>query len=125
MEQICLALPILPGKTQDAYAFMDELENQRKADYARSEEHIGITKESWFLATVPSGDQLVAYMETQDFGRALQLFSASQDEFDLWFKARLANATGLDLNDPPPDLKLPELLSSYTVDEAALSQKSP
>lgn len=122
MEQICLALPILPGRTQDAYAFMDELENQRKAEYATSEQRIGITKEAWFLATVPSGDQLVAYMETQDFGRALQLFSSSQDEFDLWFKERLANATGVDLNNPPPDMKLPEILSSYVADEVAMNR---
>jgi hypothetical protein len=121
MEQICLALPVLPGKTQDAYAFMDELENQRKAEYAESEQRIGITRESWFLATIPSGDQLVAYMETQDFGRALQLFSASQDEFDLWFKDRLANTTSVDLNNPPPDMKLPELLSSYTAASSAVS----
>jgi hypothetical protein len=122
MEQICLALPILPGKTPDAYAFMDELENQRKAEYAESEQRIGITKEAWFLARISSGDQLVAYLESTNFGRASRLFSASQDEFDLWFKDRLANATGLDLNNPPPDIKLPELLSSYMADEVVTTQ---
>jgi hypothetical protein len=51
-------------------------------------------------------------METADFGRALSLFSGSHDEFDLWFKRRLADSTGLDLNTPPP-MTLPELVSSY------------
>ncbi len=37
MDQICLVLPILPGKTEDARAFQRELETERKADYARSE----------------------------------------------------------------------------------------
>ncbi len=54
----------------------------------------------------------MAYMETEDFARALSLFSGSQDEFDLWFKRRLADSTGLDLNNPPAG-PLPELLSSY------------
>lgn len=121
MDQICLVLPIKSGKTADARAFMDELENRRKAEYARSEERIGIPKEAWYIASVPQGDQLVAYMESHDFSRALQLFSASQDEFDLWFKERLANATGVDLNDPPPDMRLPELLSSYIAEEATAS----
>ena len=44
---------------------------------------------------------------------ALSAFSHSQDEFDRWFKHRLADATGLDLN-TPPTAPLPELLSSYS-----------
>lgn len=114
MDHICVAFPIMAGKTDDARAFMEELEGQRKPDYARSEEKIGITKECWFLASLPSGDVFIAYMESENFGRSLQLFSESQDAFDLWFKERLANATGVDLNNPPPDMQLPELLSHYS-----------
>ena len=113
MDQICLAVPILPGKVDVARAFMTELEHQRKADYDRSERRIGITKEVWYLAVLPSGEHFVAYMESENFAQALQMFSQSQDAFDLWFKERLAGATGLDLNNPPPDMSLPELLSSY------------
>jgi hypothetical protein len=46
MDQICLVVPITPGKTQDARDFMRELEEQRKPDYDRSERRIGITKEA-------------------------------------------------------------------------------
>ena len=92
---------------------MRELEDERKADYDQSERRIGITKEVWYLASAPGGDQFVAYMETPDFGKALSLFSASRDEFDMWFKRRLADSTGLDLNNPP-SIRLPELLSSYS-----------
>ena len=42
-------------------------------------------------------------------------FSGSQDDFDLWFKRRLADSTGVDLNDPP-EMTLPELLSSYSAE---------
>jgi hypothetical protein len=52
-------------------------------------------------------------MESADFGRALSMFSGSQDEFDMWFKRRLADSTGLDLNTPPSG-PLPEVLSSYS-----------
>ena len=51
-------------------------------------------------------------MESLDFPKALSMFSQSRDEFDQWFKPRLADATGLDLNTPPSG-PLPELLSSY------------
>jgi hypothetical protein len=113
MDQICLVVPIKPGMTDDARDFMRELEGPRKPDYDQSERRIGITKEVWYLARTSSGDQFVAYMESADFGRALSLFSGSHDEFDMWFKRRLADSTGLDLNTPPSG-PLPELVSSYS-----------
>ena len=113
MDQICLALPILPGKTADARAFQRELDVDRKADYDRSERRIGITKEVWYLASLPSGDHFIAYMESPDFNRALDLFVTSRDDFDEWFKRRLADVTGVDMNNLPPDMQLPELVSRY------------
>jgi len=115
MDQICLVVPVLPGRTADARDFMRELEAGRNADYQRSEQRIGILKEVWYLARTPGGDQLVGYMESPDFPAALSMFAQSQDEFDQWFKHRLADATGLDLN-TPPEAPLPELLSSYASD---------
>ena len=112
MDQICLVLPILPGKTAVARDFMRELEGAHSVEYAQSERRIGIVKEVWYLASMPSGDQFVAYMESPDFRNALALFSQSHDEFDLWFKQRLADATGVDLNNPP-SMQLPDLLSAY------------
>lgn len=112
MDQICLALPLLPGKSDDARAFMRELDTTRKADYDHSERRIGIMKEVWYLASLPAGDQLIGYMETADFGRALEMFAASRADFDVWFKRRLQEVTGVDLEAPPAG-PLPELLSRY------------
>jgi hypothetical protein len=116
MDHICLVLPILEGRTEDARAFMHELENVRKGDYDHSERRIGIPKELWYLAALPSGDHFIAYMESEDFSKSLGMFSQSQDEFDLWFKDRLNNATGIDLNNPP-EMQLPELLSNYSAEQ--------
>ncbi len=113
MDHICVVFPILPDKTEEARAFQRELDTDRKADYDRSERRIGITKEHWFLASVPSGDQLVVYIESPDFARAIGAFGASRDEFDVWFKRRLAEVSGVDLGNLPPDMVLPELVSSY------------
>jgi len=112
MDQVCFALPLLEGTTAGARAFMEELEGPRKADYAASERRIGITKESWYLQHTPGGDLLVAYMESPDFAGALEAFRRSSDEFDLWFKARMAEVTGVDLNEPLAG-PLSEQLSSY------------
>jgi len=55
----------------------------------------------------------VAHVEAEDFAGALPLFPGSQEEFDLWFKRRLADSAGLDLTTPPSG-PMPELVSSYT-----------
>ncbi len=112
MDQVCFTLPVLEGKTEDARAFFRELETQRKSDYAASEQRINITKESWHVQQTPQGDLLLAYIESPDFANALREFSRSQDEFDQWFKQRVAEVTGVDLNNPPPG-PLSEQLSSY------------
>jgi len=113
MEQVCFALPVKTGETEDARAFMRELDGPRKAEFDKSERRIGITKEVWFLAQGGGGDQLVGYMESKNFKDSIGMFSQSQDAFDLWFKRRFAEVTGVDFNNLPPDMKLPELLSSY------------
>ena len=113
VDHICVVFPLLPGKTEEARAFQRELDTERKAEYDRSERAIGITKEYWFIASVPAGDQLVVYMESADFNRALGMFSQSQEPFDLWFKQRLAEVSGVDLGNLPPDMQLPDLVSSY------------
>lgn len=112
MDQVSLVLPVAAEDADDARAFMRELEQERKAEYDASERRIGISKEVWFLAPLPDRFALVAYMESADFQKSLEKFVQSQDEFDLWFKRRLLDSTGLDLN-TPPDVPLPELLSSY------------
>jgi hypothetical protein len=70
VEQVCLVIPVHPGRSSDAREFMRELEASRKDEYARSEERIGITKEVWFLAGVGGGDAMIAYIETHDFAHA-------------------------------------------------------
>ena len=112
MDRVCFALPVLEDKTEDARAFFEELETQRKSDYAASEQRINISKESWHLQHSPQGDLLLAYIESPDFANAIGMFSQSQDAFDQWFKRRIAEVTGIDLNDPPPG-PLSEPLSSY------------
>ena len=112
MDRVCLAFPVLEGKTEDVRAFFRELETQRKSAYAASERRIGVTKESWHLQQTPQGDLLLAYIEAPDFADALSTFARSEDEFDRWFQRGVAEVTGVDLGSPPPG-PLSEELSSY------------
>lgn len=116
MDYIGFALPILPGKAAAARAFQRDLAGPRMGEYAASERTIGIVKELWFLQETPNGDLFVTYMESPDFGKALGMFAASRDAFDVWFKRQLADVTGVDLNTPPPG-PLSALVSHYEATE--------
>jgi len=112
MDEVCLVAPLLSDKTEAARAFMRELDGPRRDEYSASERRIGISKEVWFLAPTQAGELLIGYMESSDFESAFAAFVTSNDRFDLWFKQRFAEVTGIDLNHPP-QMRLSEVLSSY------------
>src|SRR5262245_61128575 len=112
MDRTLFALPLLAGKTEAARAFLRELEGARKAAYAASAARLGLTKEVWALQTLPGGDAYVVYFEGADVPGAFRRFAASQDAFDRWFKDRVRETTGADLDTPPPG-PMSEILSVY------------
>ena len=113
MDRVCVVLPVLRGRTTDARAFMEELERHRQVEYAASERRLGISRELWYLAHVAETDLLVGYLEAADFAAAARAFGASSDPFDVWFKRRMIEATGVDLANLPPGFQPAELLSHY------------
>jgi hypothetical protein len=120
MDRICIIYPILPGKTDSARAFLRSLDTEHRDEHARSNRRVGLTREIWFLS--PGGDQLVGYGESPDFNRVFKLFAESDDPFDRWYKQQLLDVTGADMNHPPDDLTLLELLSSYAADEEIVAR---
>jgi hypothetical protein len=112
MDQTLFALPILPGQTEAARAFLAELENERKSHYATSEQRLGLSEEVWAIQSSPQGDLYVVYIAGENIGAAFGQFAASQDAFDVWFKDRVKATTGADLNNPPPG-PMSEILSDY------------
>ena len=102
MEQTLFALPILPGKTAAARAFLQEVGGPRKQELAACGDSVGIGREVWAIQQMPQGDMYVAYITGENIAEAFKEFAASQSEFDRWFKQQLQETTGADLNTPPP-----------------------
>jgi hypothetical protein len=112
MDQTIFALPILPGQSAAARAFLTELEGPRKSQYAASEQRLGLTKEVWAIQQTPQGDLYVVYFSGESISTAFARFAASRDEFEVWFKGQVLATTGADLNTPPPG-PMSEILSDY------------
>jgi hypothetical protein len=111
MDQICVVMPVLPGRADYARDFIGELQGGRKSEYERAARRTAIDKQVWFLASGPHEIELIAYMEAADLANALSRLSVSRDEFDVWLRRSLDYVTGIDLNESV--LPLPELLSAY------------
>jgi hypothetical protein len=119
MDHTCLVIPVKAGKEEALHAFYRELESSRKDEYDLSEQRLGITKEIAFGAKTDEGTFAVIYIESEDFQTAFGRFVESKDDFDLWFKEHVLDISGVDLNNPP-EMELPELLSVYEAEVAAL-----
>ena len=102
MDQALFALPILPGQTEAARAFLREMDGPRKAQWDACVRQVGVTKETWAIQQTPQGDIFVVHMAGENVAQALEEFATSQSEFDRWVKERVQETTGADLNTPPP-----------------------
>ena len=72
MDQTLFTLPILPGKTAAARAFLQEVGGPRIQEFAACGESVGITKEMWAIQQTPQGDMYVAYMAGDDIAARVQ-----------------------------------------------------
>jgi hypothetical protein len=109
MSTTLIALPIKPGQTDAARAFAQECIGPRFSDFDASERRIGIPVENWYLQRVGGAEFFTIFLDGPDLNASLGAFIGSQDPFDLWFKARLREITGVDLSAGPP---APETLAA-------------
>jgi hypothetical protein len=105
------AFPVLAGKEEEPRKFAEET-LARRDELDTSQKRLGITTEQWVLQQSPEGSMVIVHFEADDVERAFAEFSQSQDSFDVWFKGRVKEITGVDLNEPPPGL--PEVIFDWS-----------
>ncbi len=112
LTELALTFPVLPGKDERVERLATDLNGPKVAEFRRSQQGLGILKESWFLNRTPLGISVTIYLEATDVARALGTLIASQDPIDLWLKAEVQWITGIDFNAASP-LSLPKQLLRY------------
>ena len=115
MATLLLSIPVKPGQTDAARAFTREFSDARLEEFDASERRIGITAESWYLQRTGDTDYLTVYLEGPDLNASITAFSASRDPFDLWFKERVLDLTGVDISGEIAPEAIAETLSDYRV----------
>ena len=100
MPLMAVAFPILPGKTPEWRAWMDELNGERRDEFVASRRAAGVHERS-FLQETPMGDLAIVTLEGAEPGGAFGKMLGANDEFTRWFTARAQEIHGVDLSAPP------------------------
>jgi|GEM_PF-3616790 len=73
------------------------LDRRAQAANRESRRRHGITQEAVWIQTTPAGDIAVVLIESPDIAAALLGLANSANDFDVWFRAHLADRHGIDL----------------------------
>lgn len=105
MPHINMAMPVLPGREDDARAFAAAITGPRRAEFDAMQAQSGITRETWTLHPTPSGLMMLVWFECDDLDAALAEGATATDDFSVWFRGQVENVTGFDMtagDDPAP-----------------------
>ena len=101
------AFPVLPGKSDDARKFAQETAGRRE-EFTAHQKRGGITKEEWSLQETPMGALMLVRFECGDIEKAFGSLAESTETFDVWFRGRVLEVSGVDLaapaDGPPPEI---------------------
>lgn len=97
------AAPIVPGKVEAWKAWTGELGGPRKAEFAASNARHQLTRHDAWLQNNPDGSQVVIVVQDGPGAeKYLMSVAESDDPFDQWFVASVADIHGMDLSGPLP-----------------------
>jgi len=108
MAVFAIAVPVLPGKSDQLRTFIGHLNEARKSDYLASRKRLGVRERS-FIQHTPDGEIVVVTLEGDDPAGAFARFAEGKDSFTQWFKEQVLDIHGVDLSQPPPG-PLPKLV---------------
>ncbi len=113
MTLFAVAMPLVPGKTEEWRAWLKEVLGARKAEFVASRRAVG-ARERTFLQSTPMGDMVIVTLEADDPASAFARMVAADDDFSHWFMAKVAEFHGVDLTQG-----LPPNMSTLVIDSEA------
>lgn len=108
MALFAIAIPVVAGKSKEFKEFVGHLAGDRHVEFAASRKALGV-REQTFLQHTPQGEMVVVTLEGNDPAGAFSRFGSGTDPFTVWFKSKVKEIHGVDLDAPPPG-PMPTLL---------------
>jgi hypothetical protein len=102
VQRIVTAFPILPGKEAELDLFLREL-SERAADLAPFYSQFSVGHQSWHRQETATGTLLISTTEIMrtPLSAVAQQLRVSERPFDRWFKDRVREISGVDLDTTP------------------------
>jgi hypothetical protein len=102
MPALGFVVPVLPGKEQADLDWVEEMTGPRREEYESAWKQLGVTRHTVWHQQTPDGTVAVVYLEADDIPRAMQGITSSDDPFNQWFRERVRDVHGLDVQAEPP-----------------------
>lgn len=98
MQRVVRAFPVLPGREDDVREVARQLTTERAEGASDSFRRFGVVHESWHEQQTPAGTWLIVVTEMTEepLEERTGRYVASADDFDVWFKSRVQELTGVD-----------------------------
>ncbi len=112
MKSLILALPIVRGKEEEWSRFAQELKETYPREYEDLRRRLGVRAERVWLVQEACGEVALACAEAEAPEEVIRRLAASEEPFDAWFKEKLLELHGYDLDRPHPRPE-PELVFAY------------
>jgi hypothetical protein len=95
-----IAVPIPAGKADAVRRLFAECVGPRRDEYADLQRRSGISEESYWLQSDPTGDTLIV-VSNRDQNAFMEIMANPQTPFDRWFRDEMQAIWDFDLNAPP------------------------
>lgn len=111
-----MAVPIAADKAEAWNALVAELTGAKKADAQASLKRRGIKAEHVFTQPMPDGKGVlaIAYFETDDPKKMMDVFMTSTEPFDVWLRGQFEALTGMKL-DPANPMPMNEVGHNFVI----------
>ncbi len=90
-------LKVLPGKTGEFIDFMCDVRAGRAEEHSASRQRLGLEVERAWIEPTATGDVIIMYFEGQDPAKSMKMLAKSKENYDVWYRDRLRDITGVDL----------------------------
>jgi hypothetical protein len=94
MPAITFVAPLLPGKEEKWRRFVQEVVEERLAEYEQLRQRLGIRNESVWLARTKVGETVIVHLEVGAPEWIAPVLATSEAPFDVWLRERLLEFHG-------------------------------
>jgi len=92
---------VLEGQESSMDRFLTDLQSGRKADTDSFYQRYGVIRETAYLQETALGKILIVVTDIDEADKNFASYGASKAEFEAWFKDRVKEFSGIDLNASP------------------------